>query len=202
MNDPVQEQLAQARRDQILDAATKVFSQKGFHNTTIRAIATEAGIADGTIYNYFKNKTALLIGIFHRMQTLLAPEPDEITALIDADFRTFLKAFIQLPLNTLAEDDFQLFKVIVSEMMTNPELKQLYNEQILQPTLTFAETYLQQWAQNQPDNTLDIPLTVRTISGLIMGLIMQNILGDETLQSNWKTLPDFLTDLLIQGLAQ
>ena len=52
-HDPIQELVKKARRNQILDAATKVFAEKGFHSTTIKDIAREAGIADGTIYNYF-----------------------------------------------------------------------------------------------------------------------------------------------------
>ena len=47
MKDSIQEQLIAARRNQILDAATKVFAEKGFHPTTIKDIAREAGIADG-----------------------------------------------------------------------------------------------------------------------------------------------------------
>jgi AcrR family transcriptional regulator len=60
-HDPIQELLITARRNQILDAATKVFAEKGFHPTTIKDIAREAGIADGTIYNYFENKTATIL---------------------------------------------------------------------------------------------------------------------------------------------
>ncbi|MCB0032608.1 MAG: helix-turn-helix transcriptional regulator, partial [Anaerolineales bacterium] len=65
--DPIQQQLIDARRNQILEAATAVFAERGFHKATIRAIAQHAGIADGTIYNYFKNKTDLLIGILDRL---------------------------------------------------------------------------------------------------------------------------------------
>ena len=46
-HDPIQELLITTRRNQILDAATKVFAEKGFHPTTIKDIAREAGIADG-----------------------------------------------------------------------------------------------------------------------------------------------------------
>src|SRR6266487_4053523 len=65
--DPIQAQLIAARRNQILDAATKVFAEKGFHRSTIKDIAKVAGIADGTIYNYFENKTALLMGLLDRL---------------------------------------------------------------------------------------------------------------------------------------
>ena len=65
--DPIQEQLTAARRAQILKAATRIFAQKGFHRATIKEIAREAGLADGTIYLYFENKNALMLTLLHEM---------------------------------------------------------------------------------------------------------------------------------------
>jgi len=48
----------------ILDAAIKVFAELGFHNSTISQVAKEAGVADGTIYLYFKNKHDILVQFF------------------------------------------------------------------------------------------------------------------------------------------
>lgn len=48
----------------ILEAAVKVFAEKGFHQSTISQIAREAGVADGTIYLYFKNKDDILVQFF------------------------------------------------------------------------------------------------------------------------------------------
>src|SRR5215472_16679920 len=63
----IQAQLVAARRTQILDAATRVFARKGFNRATIRDVAQDAGVADGTIYNYFANKTDLLFGLLERL---------------------------------------------------------------------------------------------------------------------------------------
>ena len=49
---------------QILEAAIKVFAQQGFHQATISQIAREAGVADGTIYLYFKNKEDIMVNFF------------------------------------------------------------------------------------------------------------------------------------------
>src|SRR6266496_2410978 len=46
IHDPIQELLISARRNQILDAATTVFAEKGFHRATIKEIARQAGIAE------------------------------------------------------------------------------------------------------------------------------------------------------------
>src|SRR5574341_2613717 len=53
-----------AKRDRILRAAIRIFSQKGYFNSRISEIARLAGVADGTIYLYFKNKDDLLISLF------------------------------------------------------------------------------------------------------------------------------------------
>ncbi len=52
------------KRKRILAAAIRVFSRKGFYQTRIKEIARQAGVADGTIYLYFKNKDDILISIF------------------------------------------------------------------------------------------------------------------------------------------
>ncbi len=197
--DPIQAQLIAARRNQILDAAAKVFAEKGFHPTTIKDIATEAGIALGTIYNYFDNKTALLLGVFERMKEAIIQEnvpliPEGI------DFRTFIRTFIALPLMGLKKDNFALFRIVVSEMMVNEELRTLYYKQSLEPTLVFAEAYFQEHATQWRLNPTKAKLLVRAISGMIHGLVLEYIMGDSTLAAHWEELPDFLTDLTLKGI--
>jgi TetR/AcrR family fatty acid metabolism transcriptional regulator len=52
------------KHQKILQAAIKVFSEKGFYNSRVSEIAKEANVADGTIYLYFKNKDDILISLF------------------------------------------------------------------------------------------------------------------------------------------
>jgi TetR/AcrR family fatty acid metabolism transcriptional regulator len=51
------------KRQVIIDAAIEVFSQNGFQNSTISEIAQRANVAEGTIYQYFKNKEDLFFSI-------------------------------------------------------------------------------------------------------------------------------------------
>jgi len=61
------------KRERILRAAVKVFARKGFHGARVAEVARAAGVADGTIYLYFKNKEDLLLQIFtDRLDGLLA----------------------------------------------------------------------------------------------------------------------------------
>jgi len=52
------------KRRQILDAAVVVFAQKGYFTARVRDIAASAGVADGTIYLYFKNKEDIIVSLF------------------------------------------------------------------------------------------------------------------------------------------
>lgn len=57
----------------ILDAAVTVFAETGYHGSQVSKIAREAGVADGTIYLYFKNKEDILVSLFReRLGSLVA----------------------------------------------------------------------------------------------------------------------------------
>ncbi len=195
MTDPIQQQLIAARRNQILDAAAAIFAEKGFHPTTTKDIARQAGVSDGTIYNYFASKNDLLLGIFDRMKETALQD----VALPDTtDLRSFLRAYLRHPLQA---DNFALFRVVMSEMLVNAELRDLYHAKVLKPTLELGEILLQQWVDQKRIPPIDVSLTIRALSGLMMGLILEYTLGDPTLQAQWDELPDFLADLILNGIA-
>src|SRR5215212_7727170 len=82
------------KRERILSAAERVFARHGFFAARVSEIAREAGVADGTIYLYFKSKDDLLISLFEsRMKQVNdvlreaianAPPPDQLTAFVQA----------------------------------------------------------------------------------------------------------------------
>ena len=60
-------EIRETRRDEILEAATRVFADKGFAGAKIAEIAAEAGLSHGLVYHYFKSKDALLLSIVEQM---------------------------------------------------------------------------------------------------------------------------------------
>ena len=70
------------KREAILLAATKVFAGKGYFSSKVADIAAEAGIADGTVYLYFKSKDEILHSIFDRaMADFIAEGRRELAAI-------------------------------------------------------------------------------------------------------------------------
>src|ERR1700760_1355591 len=54
------------KKKAILAAALKLFAEKGFYKTSTRAISRKAGIAEGTLFNYFETKEDLALYFFDR----------------------------------------------------------------------------------------------------------------------------------------
>jgi TetR/AcrR family fatty acid metabolism transcriptional regulator len=198
-HDPIQEQLAQARRAQILDAATQVFAEKGFHRATIRDVAKAAGIADGTIYNYFENKTALLLGLLNRInETELRGQHFEQVGR--GDVRAFVRSYIRQRFEVFAQTGFEVFQVLLSEILVDSELRELYYQQVIAPTFDLAERYFQQWADAGVIRLRDTRLSLRAIAGMTLGLIMLRIMGDAELEMRWDAVPDLVADIMLQAI--
>jgi len=62
------------RRREIIDAAVQIIAEQGYANTTTKAIADAADMAEGTLYNYFRSKRDILLGILQQLQQ----EADEL----------------------------------------------------------------------------------------------------------------------------
>lgn len=65
---------------QIIDAAVIVIAENGYHQAQVSKIAKQAGVADGTIYLYFKNKEDILISLFEEKMGNFIEEIDQMIA--------------------------------------------------------------------------------------------------------------------------
>src|ERR1044072_6020810 len=87
----------------ILRAAIKVFSRSGFFNSKVADVAREAGVADGTVYLYFKNKDDILVSIFnHVMDEALGLGRKRLEKISDPLEK--LKQIVQAHLDLLGRD--------------------------------------------------------------------------------------------------
>jgi AcrR family transcriptional regulator len=197
-HDPIQELLITARRNQILDAATRVFAEKGFHGATIKDIARVAGIADGTMYTYFSSKTDVLLSILHRLNESTERKQD-LALEGEQDVRSFFTAYLRQRMSLLWPN-LEVFQAVLPEMLVNAELRELYYQQVLAPTFKIAENYFHMQSEQGQLHKIDVPLTVRAIAGMLFGLLMIQMLGDEVIATRWEELPEVLTTLLFDGL--
>ncbi|MBE9914565.1 TetR/AcrR family transcriptional regulator [Paenibacillus donghaensis] len=71
---------AEERRNEILDAADELFSQKGFDGTSTNDILEKVGIARGTLYHHFKSKEDIMDALIERYNVRLLGAAEEIAA--------------------------------------------------------------------------------------------------------------------------
>jgi AcrR family transcriptional regulator len=197
--DPIRQQLIEARRNQILDAAAKVFAEKGFHRATTRRIASEAGVAEGTIYNYFDSKGDLLIGIMMRLSAV-EDIGGELTRALNENPRDFLLAIARHRM-ALIEQNYETLQAVLPEMLVNAKLRDQFYQQFAQPLATLLEQYVQARIESGDVRPLNAPLAVRSVQGMFIGLMFLRVLGDDTLASHWDDVPEVLVDLLFDGLG-
>jgi AcrR family transcriptional regulator len=102
------------RRNEILQAAKKVFASKDYASATLEDIATEAELSKGTIYLYFNSKAELFLSTFEMgMGQMVSVMLEAISANSD-DPITGIKDMIQRQL-VFCEENLDLFKIMSSE---------------------------------------------------------------------------------------
>jgi len=192
------ERLKRERKERILDAAAAVFAGKGFHQATVRDVAELADVADGTIYNYFDSKFDLLIGLLARLARL-ETLPGELTEALQSDARDFFVAAFHDRIERIEQGE-EMLRALLPQVFVRPELRERFYQQYVQRIATLLEQYLQAQIELGRMRPVNVPLTVRMVQGMFVGLLFLRILGDEPLQSGWEDVPEALATLVFDGL--
>jgi AcrR family transcriptional regulator len=198
-NDPIRQQLIEARRNQLLDAAATVFSEKGFHQATTKEIAHEAGVSEGTIYNYFDSKGDLLIGLMTRLAKLDALA-GELNGALQLDPRDFFIDILRRRPGRIEQLEETVLAVL-PEVLVSPDLRERFYQQFVRQATAMIEQYVRARIEMGDIRPVDATLTARALQGMFVGLLIFRILGDEAIISRWDDLPEVLTSMLFDGLG-
>jgi TetR/AcrR family transcriptional regulator, fatty acid metabolism regulator protein len=114
------------RRRQILEAAVKVFANKGFHASRVGDVAEEAGIAYGLVYHYFASKEDLLETIFRTTWTEMLARVREVEQA-GVPSAEAVRQVTALLLRTWRRDP-DLVRVLVREVTRNQHVQQEIEE--------------------------------------------------------------------------
>ena len=104
-----------ATRERIIKVAAKLFANEGWENTTTRGIAAAAGIATGTLFNYFESKEAIVAEL---ISEALARAQQEIAKRDDETLEEELFTFIWTELSSLRE--YRKFLAQAAETILSP----------------------------------------------------------------------------------
>jgi AcrR family transcriptional regulator len=184
----------------ILEAARKVFAQKGFNLATVDDVAAAAGVAKGTVYLYYESKrdiyfAALKFGL-ERMYSVL-DEKLKNAATPEDKLRTFIAVKL-----AYFDDNRDFFKIYYSEIgnicihpgTIDSEFQALYLEQA-----KVIESILKEGARKKVLRSVRADQAAFAISDIIRGVVTQRVLGWS--KSKISQDVDFIFDLIWKGIA-
>ncbi|MEB2358611.1 TetR family transcriptional regulator [Bacillus pumilus] len=184
---------------QIIDAAVVVIAENGYHQSQVSKIAKQAGVADGTIYLYFKNKEDILISLFkekmgqfiERMETDIQKEPsakEKLLLLIEEHFRM------------LAQNHHLALVTQLELRQSNLELRQKINE-VLKGYLNMLESILAEGKKTgEFRQNLDVRLARQMVFGTIDETATTWVMNDQ--KYDLPALAENVRDLLLNGIHQ
>ncbi|MBI4306539.1 MAG: TetR/AcrR family transcriptional regulator [Chloroflexi bacterium] len=167
----------EARRQQILDAATSCFSQDGFHRTTMQSICREAGLSPGAVYRYFNSKEAIIRAMseaeLHRNLALIeeiAGEGETRKVLSDLADAFFRRLDQNLPASCRVNVE------IWSEALRNPNVGDCLRERVERHHQLFTEIVRNAQKRQQINPALDPRAVSRIMLSAFYGLVLQKAL--------------------------
>lgn len=186
------------KKELIINAAIKVFADKGFYTANVADVAKEAGVADGTIYLYFKNKDDLLISLFEtKMEEILERFSSLVNSKKSAEKK--LRQFILLYFQMIEEDE-NLAGVFQVELRQSSKFLKDYHNQKFIDFLNLIGDILR---QGQKDGHFKASISIHIMKLIIFGAL-------DELARQWiltKVPPDNLkktaretSDILIRSL--
>jgi len=182
----------------ILEAAIKVFAEQGFFQSTIAQIAKEAGVADGTIYLYFKNKDDILVQFFnYKAKQVFDGFREEVNRAENA-----VDKLRNLVRRHLAEFQRDRNMAILYQFETH-QSSRLAEEQIKEMSNMYLDIVAEIMEQGQQEGLIRKNLYLSLVKRFILGAVDEVI--NTWIHSGGEydlvSMADPLVDLFIEGVG-
>lgn len=162
---------------QIIEAAVIAIAENGYHQTQISKIAKQAGVADGTIYLYFKNKEDILISLFKEKMRVFINNLEEIIQT-GANASDKLSKMIDNHFSVLANNKHLATVTQLELRQSNKELRLKINA-ILKEYLNLLDNILVEGMMNGEFNpTMDVRVARQMVFGTIDETITSWVMND------------------------
>ena len=191
--------LGERTRTEILQAASTLFIKHGFHGTSMRQIAEQAGIALGGIYNHFSSKEDIFIAVAIECHPLW-----EVFPLMNAAQGETVEEFVHNAAQLMVEklggrtDFLNLLFVELVEFHSQhfPQFSQMIYPQIK----TFAERFR---SERQELRDIPLPTVARSFVGLFFSYVMTDIIiGKQLPAKDRQNALDYFIDIYLNGILK
>ena len=184
---------------QIIDAAVIAIAENGYHQAQVSKIAKQAGVADGTIYLYFKNKEDILISLFEEKMGNFIEEIDQLIAGKEKATEKLLM-MIEAHFELLSADHHLAIVTQLELRQSNKDLRMKIND-ILKGYLKVIDKILIEGKENgEFSSNLDIRLARQMVFGTIDETVTSWVMNEE--KYDLKALAHPVHQLLINGFGR
>lgn len=187
------------RREQILEAAGRVFSQKGFHAANVSDIAAEAGVSQGTVYHYFDSKESIFMAFFEAWET--GNLYSEVGAAMDASASSSeqLRYLAGAVGERMAEagDIFPAHLEFWSHIHRDPAIREGIRRIFAELRATLAQL-IQTGIDQGEFVSIDPNAAASLLIAAYDGLILQRLADPSSV--NWQTVSRTLVQLVFHGV--
>ncbi|MES5926849.1 TetR/AcrR family transcriptional regulator [Bacillus cereus group sp. MG9] len=169
------------RQMRILEAAVDMFGEKGYASTSTSEIAKRAGVAEGTIFRYYKTKKDLLFAVVMPTLTKFAA-PFFVQAFAKEIFKTeyesyevLLRVIIQNRFE-FAKKHFPMIKILIQEVPFQPELKSEIQQLIETELLVHFKKLIAKFQEEGEVIELPPSSVLRLTLSAVLGLLLTRFL--------------------------
>lgn len=184
-------------RLQILEAALKIFGERGFERSTTKAIALEAGVAEGTIFNYFPTKKDILFGFLEEeaVAPLLGVLRDD--TIPDSEIiRNFFRNRLEL-----WRENQAILKVMIAESLFNRELAEEFRKRVFEPAIKEVISYIAGREESGTFRKLDPSIVARGLVGSVIWFsLIQRTIAPGNVDIDDEAIADTLASLFLSGI--
>jgi len=194
----------QARPGEILDAALKVFAEKGYAATRMEDIAARAGVTKGTIYLYFPSKAEVFTTVAREtVGVALAGVAQQVRAFKGSSCELLVLLLSSIAAFLQDKDRAMLPKIIISESGNFPELARIWRHEVIDKALSMVTGAIAQGVARGEFR----PLPPEHVARLCIAPIMLSVIWRTTFAAvdaipfDHKRLFATHLDVLLKGLA-
>ncbi|GLQ10928.1 TetR family transcriptional regulator [Devosia yakushimensis] len=160
---------AEARPDEVLNAALAVFVEKGYAAAKVDEVARRAGVSKGTVYLYFPSKEALIEGIVRRAVAPIALRAVPDLETFEGDPRLPITMLLTVLIQQLARPEASAVpRLVIREVMSFPFIANFYRNEVLGKVMPALIRLIERGVETGQLRPVDPELTVRSIIGPLL----------------------------------
>ena len=182
---------------QIIDAAVIAIAENGYHQAQVSKIAKQAGVADGTIYLYFKNKEDILISVFQEKMGLFVDNLQDIIKNGSSSSEK-LAQMIENHFRVLSNDRHLATVTQLELRQSNKEIRLKINTILKEYLKLLDEILIEGMLSGEFNQTMDIRLARQMVFGTIDEMTTTWVMNEY--RYDLLALSPKVTQLVLNGL--